>query len=270
MARSKSGESILTRVMRILESFGPASPELTISQLAERADLPLSTAHRLVHDMVNHGMLDRHDSGNFRMGTEMWELATRCSRVGLREASAPVLESLHVVVRQHVQLAVLVDGQILFIERLSSRGAVPNIAKIATRLPPYACSAGLVFLAFGPDDLRADVLAGEFTQFTPRSITDATRLRRVLAATRRNGYGVASELINVGSKGLAVPVHGADGEVVAALSIVIQHDADHQPWVPMLKAASRSISQSLGAPSLGDDDVHRIHNFQNPGYAPFH
>jgi len=259
MARGSSGESLLTRVMRILESFGPNMPTLTVAEIASRSDLPVTTTHRLVRQMVDLGMLERHATGRVRMGTRMWEMASRSSRVGLRHAAAPTMESLHSVIRQHVQLAVLVDDEVLCIERLSAKNATPNVAEIARRLPPYASSAGFVFLAFGTSEFRERVLAGPFVRFTPRSVTDSSRLRAIVASTRRLGYGLAAGVISYGTKGVSVPIRDADG-VVAALSIAIPVEMDHLKYVPMLKAAAQTISRAMGAYGGVDSDTTRRYN----------
>lgn len=260
MARGSSGDSLLTRAMRILESFGPDMPALTVTEVASRSDLPVTTAHRLVRQMVDLGMLERHPSGRVRMGTRMWEMASRSSRVGLRHAAAPTMESLHSVIQQHVQLAVLVDDQVLYIERLSAKNAVPNVAEIARRLPTYASSAGFVFLAFGPSELRERVLAGPFVRYTPRSVTDSSRLRAILANTRRLGYGLAPGIMRSGTKGVSVPIQDADGGVVAALSIAIPLEMDHLKFVPMLKAAAQTISRTMGARGRADGETMRLYN----------
>src|SRR5260370_22148534 len=59
MARSRSGESVLQRTVRILEVFEPDSTSVSIGDIAKRADLPLSTASRLVEEMIHHGLLRR-------------------------------------------------------------------------------------------------------------------------------------------------------------------------------------------------------------------
>jgi DNA-binding IclR family transcriptional regulator len=254
--------------MRILEAFGPDKSSLTISEIAARADLPVATAHRLIVEMMGYRLLDRDESRRIRVGTRMWEMSLRSSAVlGLREAALPLMENLHSVVGQHVQLAVLADGEVLYLERLSSRGAVANVAKIATRLPTYSCSSGLVLLAHAPVELQEEVLAGPFTHYTAHSITDATRLRRSLAHVRRHGYGVAPGLIVPGSRGVAVPIRGSDGSVVAALSIVIPLAEDHRPLVPALNATARGVSALMGAKILGrDDDVVREGNPTPPSH----
>ncbi|CAN7377497.1 helix-turn-helix domain-containing protein [Arthrobacter sp. LjRoot78] len=80
MANSPSGESVISRVVRLMSAFDRDLPTKTLSGLARRAGLPLTTAHRLVDDLVLHGLIERLPDGNLRSGMRMWELAARGSR----------------------------------------------------------------------------------------------------------------------------------------------------------------------------------------------
>ncbi|MFD7130848.1 IclR family transcriptional regulator [Streptomyces sp. NPDC059894] len=266
MARSNAGESVLSRAMRVLRLFTAGSPTLTVSEIARRADLPVATAHRIVGELVELGALDRAEGKHVRMGYQLWELASRSSRVlDLREVAMPFMEDLQTVVRQHTQIGVLEGTDVLYLERLSARGAVQNITRIAGRLPIHATSAGLVLLAHSPLELQEEVLARPLRGYTARTVTDPARLRSLLAQVRREGFVVAAQMISQAGTGVAAPVQGPAGEVVAALSIVIPAADPHpRTLVPALLAAARGISRAMGAPTT-DDDVLRSHGPRTPG-----
>lgn len=250
MARSSSGESVLNRVVRILGAFDADRPALSTSDIARRADLPVATAHRLINELVGYGLLER-DARQVRVGVRMWELAARCSRAqGLRETALPFMEDLHLAVRQHTQLGVLENREVLFLERLSARGSVLNIARTAGRLPAHACSAGLVSLAHAPVEVQEDVLAADLPRFTAKTVTDVKRLRGLLADVRERGFVVCEEMITEGATGVAVPVRGVDNSVFAALSVVVPKTENHRTLVPALMASARGISRAM---AWGDD-----------------
>lgn len=254
MARSDSGDSLLTRVMRILEVFA-STPSPSVADVARGAGLPVSTAHRLVREMLEHGLLERDDERHLRMGVRLWELSVRSHRVlGLRDVALPYMEDLRAVVRQDVEIAVLAGTEVLYIERLGARGAVPNIARTAERLPAHTVSAGLVLLAHAPAEVRDEVLAGPLAAFTPQTRTDPVLLRRTLGTVRRLGYAVAPGLLTPGAKGVAVPLRDASGAVVAALSVIVPMREDHRALVPALLATARAISRDLGSPPIERED----------------
>ena len=206
MPRVATGESVLSRAVRIFESFTSTRRTLTVSEIARRSGLHVATASRLVAELVQHRMLARRPDGRVEIGVRMWELAERASpTVSLREAAMPFLEDLHAVVGHHVQLSVLDGDEALFVERLSAPGAVISYTQIAGRLPLYAASSGLVLLAHGPADLQERVLARPLERFTPHTVTDPDRLRALLAAVRRDGHAVCDGFIHIEASARAPP-----------------------------------------------------------------
>ena len=248
MANSPTGDSMTERLVRVLETFTAERTVQTASEIGRRAGLPSSTAHRIVEDLVRSGLLDRDEDHRVHLGMRLWELALRGSRaLRLRQAALPHMERVQGRIREHTQLAVLEQDSALFLERLSDPDAVSNITRIAGRLPLHASSSGLVLLAFGGDELQERVLSGRLTAVSPDTVTDAATLRRMLAGIRRAGHVVAPGSIETLATGVAVPVRDADGEVIAALSVVQPREAAPDVAIAELLRAARAIRADLSA-----------------------
>ena len=248
MANSPTGDSMTERLVRVLETFTAERTVQTASEIGRRAGLPSSTAHRIVEDLVRSGLLDRDEDHRVHLGMRLWELALRGSRaLRLRQAALPHMERVQGRIREHTQLAVLEQDSALFLERLSDPDAVSNITRIAGRLPLHASSSGLVLLAFGGDELQERVLSGRLTAVSPDTVTDAAALRRMLAGIRRAGHVVAPGSIETLATGVAVPVRDADGEVIAALSVVQPREAAPDVAIAELLRAARAIRADLSA-----------------------
>lgn len=246
MAHSTSGESVLERVVRILEAFDSDAPALTVAQLSERARLPGSTTSRLAAELVGRGLLRRDAQRRLRIGVRLWELAQRASpTLSLREAALPYMEDLHAVVGQHVQLGVLQNDQVLFVERFSAPDAVINVTRIAGRLSLHASSSGLVLLAHGPYDLRQRVLAAPLPRFTANTITTPADLRAKLAEVQRLGYAFCPGYIHPDATGVAAPIRDSAGRVVAAISVVMPNDEGARTHIPALLAAARGVHRAM-------------------------
>jgi DNA-binding IclR family transcriptional regulator len=242
-----SRESVLTRAVLILETFEPDRPALSVSEIARRTGLHVATVSRLVAELVEHGLLARDEQRRVRVGMRLWELASRAApTLGLREAAMPFMEDLHAVIGHHTQLGVLDGREVLFVERLSMPNSVINLTRIAGRLPPHASSSGLVLLAHAPPGLLDDVLAGDLVAYTAETVVEPQRLRALVAETRRSGVAFCPGFIDERATGIAVPVRGPGGRVVAALSVVVPNDRNARAQVPALKAAARGVSRSLG------------------------
>jgi len=249
MANSPSGDSMTDRLVRVLDTFTTDRTVQTATEIGRRAELPASSAHRIVDDLVRAGLLERDDEHRVRLGMRLWELALRgSSALRLRQAALPHMERVQAAIREHTQLAVLEHEEALFLERLSHPDAGANITRIAGRLPLHASSSGLVLLAHAPAGLRERVLAEPLRAVSPETVTDAGTLGRLLATVRRQGYVIAPGSIETVSTGVAVPIRDR-GEVTATLSVVLPREAPTAPAVEALIVAARGIEASLRDPT---------------------
>lgn len=248
MANSPSGESVITRVVRVLAAFTNEKPELRLRELAAEADLPLSTTHRLVSDLEAEGLLERGANGRLRLGYRLWELANRGSQAaGIREAALPVMEDLLAQTGHHVSLGVRESTDVLYIERLTSDASTVNITRIAGRLPVHGCSAGLVFMAHASPEERARFLSRRLEKLTDHTVTDPDQLRSILSGVRQSGFCSMGGIIVEESSGVSVPVFAGPDHLAACLTIIVPRGReDLALLVPQLKMASRAITRRLG------------------------
>ncbi|WP_158884676.1 IclR family transcriptional regulator [Amycolatopsis anabasis] len=242
--------SVAGRVLDVLGAFTPDRSELSLSELSRRTGLPLSTAHRLVGELTRRGALERTDRGRYRVGLWLWEVASLAPHgMGLRETAMPFLEDLYEATHENVQLVVLDAPDVVYLERISGRGAVNVVSRPGGRLPAHATGVGLVLLAHAPAEVQESVLAAPLKRFTRNTIAAPDRLRRVLADVRRDGFAISDRQVELVALSVAAPVFGPDDTVVAALSIVVPAEgAEPMALVPAVRAAARGVSRSLGAP----------------------
>lgn len=245
LANSASGDSVVDRVVRVIAAFPEGVTVLPLSELAERAELPLSSAHRLVRQLADHGLLDLGEGGTVRLGLRLWELVNRNSpTLALRQAAMPFMEDIQQVLNQNVNLAVLDGWEALFVERLSRRGSVVNRARIAGRMPVHVSSAGLALMASQPRRLQAEYL----DQFhDPAAKVTADVVRQLLAESAQQGFAQLAGVVDPDTWGIAVPVLDGKRRTVAALGVVVPlAEMRLQALVPALQTAARGIGRQLG------------------------
>lgn len=246
MANSSSGDGMTERLVRVLETFTPTRTVQTAAEIGRRAALPSSTAHRIVADLVEAGLLERDDEHGIRVGMRLWELATRSSAaLRLRQAAMPFMDAVQARVREHTQLAILEQDEALFLERLSGPRSGANITRVAGRLPLHASSSGLLLLAYADRETQDRVLAGALAALTPATPVDPAVIRRLLAEIRARGQAVAPGFIEDVSTGVAVPVRDGSRRVIAALSVVLPREASPEPALAELHRAARGIESAL-------------------------
>ncbi|MGY5319752.1 IclR family transcriptional regulator [Neomicrococcus lactis] len=245
MANSSSGDSVLDRLVRILGAFNSQQQALTVSALARRANVPRATAYRLVDSMVNHGLLERRESGEIAVGLGLWEIVNRSASANdLKTIAMPYMEDVNQVVQHSTQLSILVDDEVLVLERLSRPGHAVNSASIAARMPLHRTSMGMVLLAFS-----APNVAEQFMKRHAEEIEEFHKdFRRSLDHIRRNGYATFDGFIDEETTGAAVPILDYKNRAVAAMGIVVPRDSNQLPTaIAALRTAARGISRALAS-----------------------
>jgi Transcriptional regulator len=243
MANSPSGDSMLDRLVRILDSFDSENQSLSVIALARRAEIPKATMYRLLDELVGHDLLARNKDGQVRLGLRLWELANRSTTTqDLRKVALPFMEDINQLLGQNTQLSMLHQDEVLIIERLSRPGSVVNKANVAGRMPVHSTSMGMALLAFS----RPEVIREFLTRHQEIMESTHPNFRAEMAEIRRNGYASFDGYIDSETTGAAAPILDSSGYQVAVLSVVVPRDSSSlQPAAMALRTAVRGISRAL-------------------------
>ncbi|WP_031468932.1 IclR family transcriptional regulator [Sciscionella sediminilitoris] len=243
---AKPGVSVTSRVLALLGAFDTAHRSLTLTELAARADVPLATAHRLVGELVGWGALVRRPSGNYVVGKRIWDLGLLAPvQAGLRQIASPFLHDIYGATLATVHMAVREGTNVLYVDRLSGHAAVPVVSEIGSRLPLHATGVGKVLLAYAPQEVRKEVLAG-LHRVTPYTVVQPGRLRADIRRVHREGFAQTVDEMSLGACSVAVPIHIPDGTVIAALGVVVPRlHRDRPRLLAALHVAAQGIGRSV-------------------------
>jgi DNA-binding IclR family transcriptional regulator len=238
---------VLGRALRVLDAFTAGRPAMSLSELARHAGLPVSTVHRMVGELAEWGALERGDDGRYRIGLKLWEVASLSPRgLGLRELALPFLVDLSHVTKQNVQLAVREGVEVVYVERIAGSAAVPVLTRVGGRFALTATGVGLVLLAHAPTELQDDVLATPVRRLTPFTVTDPTRLRRMLARVRTQGFSVSDRQVTDDALSVAAPVYDGANQVIAAVSLVVRYGSvSPRALAPLVRTSARAITRAV-------------------------
>lgn len=238
---------VLSRALLVLGAFTPHHPALSLSEIARRADLPASTVHRMIGELVAWGALERDDDGRYRIGLRLWELGALAPRgQGLRERAMPFLEDLSQITRENVQLAVREGNELVFVERIAGFDAVPVRTRVGGRFGLTATSAGLVLLAHAPAEVQEAVLAEPIERHTELTITDPDELRRLLADVRSRGFAISDRQVTLDAVSAGAPIRDGHDRVIAAVSLIVRHGtATTHALASLVRTSARGISRAL-------------------------
>lgn len=235
------------RILSVLGAFNADRPSLSLSEIAEITGLPVSTAHRLVANLVAWGALERDERRRYVIGLRLWEIGVLSPRAYRHRARIlPFLEELFVATREHVVLTALLDGEGVMVEQLLGRRGARLAAGLGERLPLHASSPGHVFLAFGPPELWETIEAGPLHAYSPRTIVDKDALRATVREVRRTSVSVSEGAIVTNTVSISAPIFAQRGEFYGAVSIVATiGTVDAAVLAPLVLRAARLISTAL-------------------------
>jgi DNA-binding IclR family transcriptional regulator len=244
------------RAILVLEDVISTSESPTISGIAARLSLPMTTVHRLVRQLEDRGLLRRQlNSSRLLPGTRLVNLGVGVLGAGLRaDQTRTILRELAAELGEHCQIGIVVDGEVLYVE--TARASIDRVDGLniefqpGRRAPLHCTSIGKLYLAsLSEQDLKGLIASGRLRAFTVNTIVDQTKLLRALRKIRRDGWAWNDQEYVLGVVGCAVPIHNAKDELIAALGMsapAARMGAKELPrLVPRLRKAAAMIADLL-------------------------
>jgi DNA-binding IclR family transcriptional regulator len=211
----------LRKAIRVLECFSLQEPRLSLSEIARRAKLPLSTAHRILATLREAGVVEQEGERDlYRLGLKLLELGSMVlANMEVHREALPFIEELVRETGETVHLGVFDGTQVVSIEKMESTRGLASHVTIGKGAPAYCTGVGKALLAFQPDEVIGQVCRLGLSRFTPQTITDSRNLRKELAQVRRQGYAVDNTEHQADVRCIAAPIRNHAGEVIASLSV---------------------------------------------------
>ena len=209
------------RALDLLEALASAEGEVSITSLATRTTLHVSTVHRLLTTLLRRGYVRQNpDTSRYFTGAKLATLAEGRSRFNeLRHRARPLLRSLTEQTKETSNLVVLDDTMAVYIETSPSPHVVRMFTTLGNRVPLHSTGAGKALLAaLEPDRREALIDRIELRAYTARTIIEKTALRRACEEIRERGYAIDDEEFDEGVRCVAAAV-GPVGDPLGAISI---------------------------------------------------
>jgi IclR family pca regulon transcriptional regulator len=249
--RSRDYVESLDRGLKVLRSLGAGGQALTFPQIAERAGLSRAAARRLVLTLEHLGYVQAVGRG-YALTPRVLELGQGFpGNDSLSDVALPCMQRLAERIHESCSMAVLDGRDIVYVARVAVRKVMTVSLSVGARLPAFCTSMGRILLA----GLEPAALEHWFTDHEPqsrteRTITDATRLKKVIANVRRDGYAWVEQELELGLCSLAVPIRDGEGQVVAALNTGMPFQSAArtramQQLLPELRVTAAEIERAM-------------------------
>jgi DNA-binding IclR family transcriptional regulator len=135
--------TLLIHGVAVLEACASLKGELTPTQLARAADLPLPIARRALATLAERGLLHESEEGRFSLGLRLVSLASRIDWLDrLRIVARPTLTRLRDTTLETANLVVRDGDHALYVDQVPSRYALRHIGWVGQRIPLQRTATG--------------------------------------------------------------------------------------------------------------------------------
>jgi IclR family transcriptional regulator, KDG regulon repressor len=243
----------IDRALDLLEVVCMAEGPVSLAEASARVKLYKPTAHRLLQSLGQHGLINQEpDTKAYRPGLKLFELSHEVLRhMELRTQALPELAELNRRTNETVHLAVLDEGDVIYIDKEESQHTIRMFSAIGKRGPAHCTGVGKVLLAYLPaEELQRVLAVKRLKRYTNRTITSVAGLKRELALVRERGYAIDDTEHEAEIRCAACPVRDHAGRVTAAISLTaptLRMSRERiEAMAPLVREYAERISRKMG------------------------
>jgi DNA-binding IclR family transcriptional regulator len=211
------------RVVALLRALRDSDREgLRLSEIAEAARLSKSTAHRLLGNLINVGLVEQDGAaGRFYLGFELFVLGTKAAnRFGVADIAADPMKRLVERTADTVFLQIRSGDDSICVARME--GAFPIrtlVVEVGDRRPLGIGAGGLAVLAHMPDEEVSLTLRANKASLPEAPGFSTSALWEIIETARKSGYAVTEGLAVPGMTAVGVAILNAERRPIGSLSI---------------------------------------------------
>jgi DNA-binding IclR family transcriptional regulator len=247
-----SPATAVERALNILEAAAQRRDGLTNSEISRKLGIPKSSASYILRTLERRGYLRRDaKSGRYRLGLKILSLGGDAQgNLEIADVALPFMRALGEKIRMTVHLAVLDQGEAVYVEKVEAPGFFKVNTWVGRRMFLHSTSVGKCLLAWLPKyEIENVVRQHGLKKRTPKTITTVSRLLADLEHVKQSGYAVDDEENSLGARCLGAPIFDALENVLAALGAsgtLTQVDEANMPrMIEALKETARRITRQL-------------------------
>jgi DNA-binding IclR family transcriptional regulator len=239
------------RCIDIIDVLAKSRGPMSLSAISRAIDTPKSTTLTIVRTLVQRGLLAMDPVTKlYRIGLGFARYTSEQSRrVDLIELAAPFLRALARDTLETSTLAMREGDKVYNVCRFVGPQPLQHVVPIGIARDLHATAGGKISLAWmGDAERRAFMASHSLKRYTPRTLTDPATLSRRLATCRREGYAIARGETSAELFGVAAPIFGRTGALVAAVNLsgpLFRLQPNQVRYIRSVRETAAAISQEI-------------------------
>lgn len=212
----------VAKALAILNYLADQGDYLSLSQISSALDYSLSTTYRIIATLKLERFVEQDPvSKKYGIGLRLFEMGLSNNYYQLLAKKAgPVLERIAEETGESSNLAVLIDGRIVYIAQRHSLQMMKTFVQLGKRSPVHCTGVGKVLISELPQkEIEQIVRKHGLEQYTSRTITSLDKLLDELEKVREQKYAIDQEEREEGVVCIAAPIYSSKQKIIAAISI---------------------------------------------------
>ncbi|MEH2495624.1 IclR family acetate operon transcriptional repressor [Bradyrhizobium sp. AZCC 1678] len=250
--QDKKNDGPLDRAFEIVGHVAGETKAVSIAEIAKALSLPLPTAHRLIGNLEERGLLQKAlGTKRYVVGNRLVTLSAKVIGAAFRTARRhAVLRAVAAEIGEQCEIGVVRDNVVAYVDsvRVSQpQGLQFNPGEAA---PLHCTSTGKIYMSRLSERAREKLCrALTLTRYTETTIVDFDILMEVLGETRKRGWAKTNEEYVKGVVGCAVPILSPRGELIACLGVSVPvarvSYAELDRFIAPLQKAAALLSETI-------------------------
>jgi DNA-binding IclR family transcriptional regulator len=211
----------LDKTFQIIDLLAQHSRGLRLSEMSAALGLPSSSIHHILSMLRSCDYVDQDsDNKRYRLGFKFLVISSAIlHHLDIRRTAYNHLRRLHQEVNETVNLTILRNGRVTFIDKIQKVGGLSLDTYLGFSTAPHAAASGKVLLSeLDPGEIAAIFRTNSLKAYGKNTITSMARLMEELEKVRKQGYAIDDEEYYEGVRCVAAPVR-ASSKLMAAVSV---------------------------------------------------
>lgn len=198
MQKQASRVNVVAKAAQVLKACQTLGGGLSLGDIARHLSLPRSTVQRIVHTLVQEGLLASDGSArSITLGPQILSIGATAA-TNVVERVQPLLRKLAAETGETVDLSRLNGDHMVFVNQMTGSHRLRAVSAVGDTFPLHCTANGKAVLAELPEDQLGNFLLRPLRKFTPHTIVSGKQLKDHLAEVRAKGIAVDAEEHSIG------------------------------------------------------------------------
>lgn len=250
--KKKYNVPALEKAIAIIETLAEQEEPVGVSDLCKLLDIPKTSVFFILNTLDQNEYICKTEDGKYKLGPQFISLGLSVlNKTDIRELARPFLERLLEETGFTVHLAILNNGEAMYIDKLENKAFVKFSTYIGQRQPLHASGVGKALAAYLPvPELERIIASRGLAEKTKNTITTFEQFKDSLAFVREEGYALEDEEGEYGIRCIGAAIFDHQERLKASISITaLRTDLpvhDISGVAEKVKQTALDISRRLG------------------------